>query len=51
VCRKLTLQRYAHIHQSGDKYADWPWLAKLLPSSPAKPTHPPKAAGKPLPLK
>jgi integrase len=25
-----SLQRYSHIRQAGDKYAGWPWLAKIL---------------------
>ncbi len=24
-----SLKRYSHLHQDGDKYADWPWLEKL----------------------
>jgi integrase len=24
-----SLKRYSHIRQAGDKYADWPWLAKM----------------------
>lgn len=25
-----SLKRYTHLKQAGDKYADWPWLAKIL---------------------
>lgn len=25
-----SLKRYSHIQRSGDKYANWPWLAKVL---------------------
>ena len=25
-----SLQRYTHLRQTGDKYADWPWLGKLV---------------------
>ena len=25
-----SLKRYTHLRQSGDKYKDWPWLAKVL---------------------
>lgn len=31
-----SLQRYAHITQSGDKYEDWPWLKILAESAPAR---------------
>lgn len=31
-----SLQRYSHIRRVGDKYANWPWLTKILPS-PATP--------------
>ncbi|MDD2728502.1 site-specific integrase [Malikia sp.] len=24
-----SLKRYSHLHQDGDKYAGWPWLARL----------------------
>jgi integrase len=29
-----SLKRYTHIRQTGDKYADWPWLAKLVGNGP-----------------
>lgn len=25
-----SLKRYTHLRQSGDKYKDWPWMAKIL---------------------
>jgi integrase len=25
-----SLKRYTHLRQVGDKYKDWPWLAKIL---------------------
>lgn len=25
-----SLKRYTHLHRTGDKYAGWPWLAKLI---------------------
>lgn len=28
-----SLKRYTHIKQRGDKYADWPWLKKILAQS------------------
>lgn len=27
------LKRYAHLRQAGDKYLDWPWLARLAPEN------------------
>ena len=24
-----SLKRYTHLRQVGDKYKDWPWLAKI----------------------
>ena len=32
-----SLQRYTHIRQTGDKYADWPWKFKLLELEPPAP--------------
>jgi integrase len=29
-----SMQRYTHIKQSGDKYKDWSWLAKVLGAAP-----------------
>ena len=34
-----SLKRYTHIRQSGDKYANWPWLSKILGAG--KPTDTP----------
>ena len=32
-----SLKRYTHLHQDGDKYAHWPWLARLgLTPTPAQ---------------
>jgi integrase len=25
-----SLKRYSHLHRTGDKYAGWPWIAKVL---------------------
>lgn len=31
-----SLKRYTHIKQRGDKYANWPWLAKVLALEPGQ---------------
>ncbi|HEY1399807.1 tyrosine-type recombinase/integrase [Roseateles sp.] len=31
-----SLKRYSHIKQRGDKYADWPWLKKVLALEPGE---------------
>ena len=41
-----SLQRYAHIRQSGDKFAAWPWLDALTGPAPAQP---PQSAGPEIP--
>lgn len=35
-----SLQRYTHIKQTGDKYKDWPWLAKVLGTEPQTKKNP-----------
>jgi integrase len=37
-----SLKRYAHINQTGDKYADWPWLKVVTQPATAKPRQPSK---------